>query len=72
MIRFRRFEGVLAIFEIAGESTRLTKKDTLALHNKNKHICGAKGTCPDAEQTKFALDRWPDTALAERIRKLKK
>lgn len=72
MIRFRRFERGTAIFEVNGELTELTKKKTLVLHDKNKRLCGIKGTCPDTEQTKFALDRWPGTNLAKQLAKQKR
>lgn len=67
MIRFRRFEDEIAVFEINGTPTRLSKKAAQSLHDKNKLNCGKKGTCPDTEQTKFALDRWPGTDLDKRI-----
>jgi hypothetical protein len=72
MILFKRFERNTAIFEIDGKSVELTKKKVLKLHNTSKQSCGRKGTCPDTEQTKFVLDRWPGTELAKRIEKQKR
>lgn len=41
----------------------LTKQGTIDRNDDLKRKCGSKGYSPDSEQTKFALDRWPGTAL---------
>lgn len=72
MLRFKQFKGDTALFVLDGKLVEFSKKMTQALHDTNKRQCGKKGTCPDTEQTKFALDRWPGTELAKKIAKQKR
>lgn len=67
MCTFKGFKSrngsVTATFLFDKELRSLTKQETLELHSKNKNLPSPKGTNFETEQTKFTLDRWPDTEL---------
>lgn len=71
MCRFIGFKNdgtkTVAQFTFDGRLWSLNKNQTIKLHEKHKKLANYSGTNPNAEQTKFVLDRWPDTPLGKRI-----
>lgn len=69
-IRFRKFEEGLAVFHTKEGNIKLSKEQVRERRDDVLQTRRKKGTCSEAEEYKFALDRWPGTELGERLRKL--
>ncbi len=72
MVRFRGFtQGSQAIFLIDGQEKAIAQDELRRRRTELIRGHVRKGTCPEAEEYKFALERWPGTKLHSAITKKK-
>lgn len=72
MIVFHRFKesphGFVAVCTDASGCSELTRKNMRSLYERARLGITTKGYTPESVYLKSILERWPDTALAKRIK----
>ena len=71
MLRLQYFKGNDAVFStgVGKDTVTLHKEDVLRKRDLARKAWKHESICSQAEEYKFALDRWPDTKLGQRLRK---